>query len=58
LVEKMAASDPNLVEYQDILSSLLGAEYAEFKVADCTEKQRDLLETILAKVKKVVKKAK
>ncbi|MBP3707138.1 MAG: ATP-binding protein [Clostridia bacterium] len=58
LVEKMAASDPNLVEYQDILSSLLGAEYTEFKVADCTEKQRDLLETILAKVKKVVKKAK
>jgi hypothetical protein len=54
----MSEQDPNLVEYQDILRALLGEGYAEFKIADCTEAQRDLLETILARLKKSLKKSK
>lgn len=50
VVENMSESDPNLAGYQKVLYAVLGEEYTKFKVGDCTEEQKDVLDNILARL--------
>lgn len=54
-VEKMAAKDPSLQDYQDILYTVIGEDYTSFKVGACKEDKKNVLVEILARL---IKKSK
>lgn len=55
IVEAMSDVDPNLTVYQTIMYNVIGEKFAEFRVNDCTEEQKDVLDNILARLIKAKK---